>query len=64
MIELNGMIKKLEALKAGITKLEVENVEKEIKLKVMKETIEENDKLRMENEKLNKDNKILKSRRD
>ena len=56
------MIKQLETLKAEITKLKVENVEKEIKLKEMKKTSEENDKLRMENEKLNKDNTILKKR--
>ena len=32
MIELNGMIKQLETLKAEITKLKVQNVPKEIKL--------------------------------
>ena len=42
--------------------LNVENVEKEIKLKEMKLRNEDNDKLRMVNEKLNKDNTILKKR--
>ena len=55
MIELNGMIKQLETHKAEITMLNFENVKKEIKLKEMKKTSEENDKLRMENENLNKD---------
>ena len=32
MIELNNMIKQVETLKAEITNLMVENVEKEIKL--------------------------------
>ena len=49
MIELNGMNKQLETLKAEITKLKVENVKKEIKLKEMKKTSEEIDKLRLEN---------------
>ena len=62
MIQLNGMIKQLETLKAEINMLNVENVEQEIKLKEMNKTSEENDKLRMENEKLNKDNNILKKR--
>ena len=47
--ELNGRIKQLETLKAEVTKLKVENVEKEIKLKEMEKTSEENDKLKMEN---------------
>ena len=36
MSELNGRIKQLETLKAEITKLKVDNVEKEIKLKEVK----------------------------
>ena len=56
------MIKQVETIKAEITNLKVENVEKENKLKEMKKIREENDKLRMANEKIIKHNKILKKR--
>ena len=54
------MIEQVETIKAEITNLKVENVEKENKLKEMKKIREDNDKLRMANEKVIKDKIVSK----
>ena len=56
MIELKSIIKQVQTLNSEITKLKVDNVKKENKLKDTKKISEENDKLSI--------NKILFSRRD
>ena len=62
MSELNGRIKQLETLKAEITKLKVDNVEKEIKLKEVKKMGKKEWQTKNWKWKLNKDNEILKER--